>query len=139
MTTRSRTSQRSRLPSRLAGVLGVVLLLLLTAAPAVAETDLGEVHLRSTRKPDASFILFDRTLHPYLQPGERHYAHSTAPKPLAKLLTDIVVNDLHKRAEGELYFRVSIYACFWQKGDCDPDEINDEDRLRFDLYYDFEE
>ena len=56
-----------------------------------------------------------------------------------KFYKDLVEKHLKESTSGEFFFRFYIYECVWNKRKCDqPDDFEEYNKIKFDVYYDFD-
>lgn len=110
------------------------------ALPATAgDADLGVTKIAARGTPDITVELFWHSMHPYLKQGAHNYCHAKMEPYPQKFYADFVRQQLQEEPTGEYFIRFYIYRCVWANRSCDEDgDFDKNQRLRFDVHYDFD-
>jgi len=119
----------------------LITFILCCASTSIAkDNDLGTIDIMGNRTPDVIMKLFWPGMHPYLKKGSHTYHHSKMEDYPQKFYKDLVEKYLKESPSGEFFFRFYIYECVWIGRECDePDDFEDYKKIKFDVYYDFDD
>jgi hypothetical protein len=117
----------------------ITFILCCASTSSAKDNDLGTIDISGNRTPDVVMKLFWQKMHPYLKKGSHTYHHSKMADYPQKFYKDLVEKHLKESTSGEFFFRFYIYECVWNKRKCDqPDDFEEYNKIKFDVYYDFD-